>query len=418
MSNGQELAVVLDIGSARVRMLIGTFNEGEPQVEVIGGHSVPSSGIRAAGIYNHEDVQRCVMECVTLLEEGYGASVHEVIVSISGERLRFRRQAYRLKVGDPAQGKKEITVRQDHIQRLYQRIQDQFIEPDYDVLHYHEQLFSLDEGGQVKNPVGLSSIVLAGNLVGQFYPATALANVRRVVERSGLIVRAVVSAGLASALAVLNEDELDLGVLLLDIGAEMTDIIAFQHGQVQYAGNLAQGAHRITRDIAAALRVDMTTAEQIKLSFGGLQTTTGEDKRIEYTDFRNTVSTIGTSEVRQIVQPRVEEILQQLHQLVEENLLIGGLGGGIVLTGGGSCLEGLPELVSQLFGKPARHGRPLNYSGGSDKYSCADATALGMLRWQTDPGRYQLYQRDPHRLARWVRGLQKRTIKKMDRIFN
>ncbi len=419
MGNTQELAVVLDIGTAGVRMLIGAFNEGQPQVEIVGGHSVPANGIRNGTIYNLEDVQRSVMDCVTQLEQSQGTLVHEVIVSLSSERLRFHRHSYRLKVGDPTQGKKGIIIRQEHVDRLYQRIREQFIEPDCEPLHFHEQLFSLDEGGQVKQPIGLSSVVLAGSLAGQYYPASIVANLRKVVERSGLIMRNTVSAGLASALAVLNEDEKELGVLLIDIGADMTDLIAFQHGRMQYAGSMVLGAHRITRDIAEALRVDVSIAEQIKRSFGGLKTDAEEKRQeqIEYTDFRNVSCSVGTTEVRQIVQPRVEEMLQQIKQQIEKELLIGGLGGGIVLTGGGSRLQGFAQAVSQLFGKPARCGRPLGFIN-AENYNSANATTLGLLRWQTDPSLYQLYEREPHRLQRWFKGLQKRTIKKVDRIIH
>ena len=419
MGSTQDLAVVLDIGSAGVRMLIGAFDEGQPQVEIVGGHSVPANGIRNGTIYNLEDVQRSVMECVTQLEQSQGTLVHEVIVSLSSEKLRFHRHSYRMKVGDPSQGKKGIIIKQEHIDRLYQRIREQFIEPDSEPLHFHEQLFSLDEGGQIKQPAGLSSVVLSGSLAGQYYPASIIANLRKVVERSGLIMRSTVSAGLASALAVLNDDEKELGVLLIDIGADMTDLIAFQHGRVLYAGNLVLGAHRITRDIAEALRVDISIAEQIKRSFGGLQPDAEEKRQeqIEYTDFRNTTCSVGTTEVRQIVQPRVEEMLQQIRKKGEKELVIGGLGGGIVLTGGGSRLEGFEQAVSQLFGKPARCGRPLGFIN-AENYTSANATTLGLLRWQTDPALYQLHEREPHRMQRWFKGLQKRTIKKVDRIIH
>jgi len=399
-------------------MLIGTFTEGDPRVQVVARHSVPASGIRDGGIYNHEHVEQSISDCITELEQEYGAGVHETVVALSGDRLRFRRQSYRLKTGNPSGRKNGIRIKPEHIDRLYQRIQEQFIEHDYDPLHYHEQLFSLDEGGLVQRPVGLSSMMLAGSLVAQFYPTSTIANVRRVVERSGLIVRAVVSAGLASSLAVLNEDEKELGVLLIDLGADMSDLIAWQHGQVQFAGNIALGAHRITRDIAETLRVEPPTAESIKRNFGTVGSEGSPEEDIEYTDFRHTVHTVGTSEVRQIVQPRVEEVLQRLHDFAAENVLIGGLGGGIVLTGGGSRLLGLPQMVSEVFGKPTRLGRPLGFDNLDDQFAFEEATALGMLRWQTKPERYELRRRETQRLTRWVKRWQKRTIKKMDRIFN
>lgn len=279
---------------------------------------------------------------------------------------------------------KHREVSQTDVDRALEAAKAVNLPPDREIIHVLPQTFVVDDQDGVKEPVGMSGVRLEVEVHLVTGAVTSVQNVIRSVNRAGLTVQDIVLEPLASSEAVISTEEKELGILLIDLGGGTTDAALFRDGALWYTGILPLGGDHISNDIAVGLRTPTSDAEDLKKRYGcALTALVREDETVD-------VPSVGGRKPRQlsrqilseIIQPRVEEIFT----LVARDLARAGLqdvaAAGVVVTGGTSIMQGLPELAEQVFDLPVRRGVPGNIGGLADVVqSPIYSTAVGLARY-------------------------------------
>jgi cell division protein FtsA len=235
----------------------------------------------------------------------------------------------------------------------------------------------------IRNPVGLNaeSVEVEANVV--IGEAAPLKNVTRAVEAVGVHPRALVAGALASAEAVLTEDEREMGVVMVDVGGGTSDIAVFQGGNLLHTSVIPVGGHQITRDIGYALHVPFFFAEELKIKHGNAMLEGVEETQIEIPKFQGGVKrTVSSKELNQPIHERIKELVRMIAIQINQSGLKRFPPGGLVLTGGASVLPGIGGIVDEMFGIPVRVGSPRNIAGlPAELRTPAYATTVGILLW-------------------------------------
>lgn len=365
----------LDIGTSKVIALIGEIQD-DSQIHVVGIGQAPSKGLRSGMVTNIDQTAQAIKAAVEEAELMADCEVQGVIVGIAGNHIRSLNSQGVVKI-------KDGEVNQTDIERAIETARAVSIPPDHQVLHTVMQEFIIDNQPGVKDPIGMSGMRLDTRVHIITGAMTAVQNVEKCVERVGLSVDAVVLQPLASALAVLTEDERELGVCCIDIGGGTTDIAVFTGGAIRHTAVIPVAGDLITKDLAQALRTPHAAAEYIKIHHGvAMDTFDDLDEMIE-------VPSVGDRSPRQIsrrtlasvIIPRTEEILEVvINELRHAGFPEEVLTSGVVFTGGASLLEGMIDLAEDVFNLPARVGVPKEAGGLSERVrNPRYATAIGLL---------------------------------------
>jgi cell division protein FtsA len=301
--------------------------------------------------------------------------IRTVLTGIAGSHIRSFNSSGMVAI-------KEKEVNAADVARVIETAKAVSIPTDQQILHVRAQEFIIDGQEDIREPIGMSGVRLEVRVHIVTGAVSAVQNIVKCVRRCGLEVQDMILQPLASAEAILTQDEKDLGVALVDMGGGTTDIAIFTSGAIRHTQVIPVAGESITNDIAMALHTPTQDAEEIKLRFGvAKQSLVDPSERIE-------VPGLGDRGPRQlsrqalaaVIEPRVEEVLTLVQQAIRESGHAERLSSGIVLTGGTALLPGVAELAEDIFLKPVRVGLPI-YSGGladvvrSPRY----ATAVGLL---------------------------------------
>jgi len=365
----------LDVGTTKVCALIAEWTPGGVDVIGIGQH--PSRGLRKGMVVNIESTVEAIKRAVAEAEQMAGVEIESVYASIGGGHL----------AGVNSQGVVAIQSRTrevspSDVERAIEVARDVHLPPDREILHVLTQAFSVDEQDGVREPLGMLGSRLGVEVHLVTGAVAAAQNVVRSVNRAGLTVRDLVLQPLASAESVLTPDERDLGVIVVDIGGGTTDVALYRENAVWHTAVIPLGGDHITNDIAVGLRTPATDGEELKKLYGCAQTALClEDETIE-------VASIGGRKPRvlsrqtlsRIIQARVEEIFALVAKGVRQAGLEDAATAGVVVTGGASMMEGVPELAESIFDLPVRRGMPKWVGGFYDQVeSPVFATAVGLV---------------------------------------
>ncbi len=353
----KNLIVGLDIGTSKI-VAIAAEVKPDGGFEIIGMGSYPSRGLKKGVVVNIETTVNAIQRALEEAELMADCKIREVYTGIAGSHIKSFNSH-----GTVAIKNKEVS--RTDVERVMETAKAVNIPADQQVLHILNQEFIVDGQEDVREPIGMSGIRLEVKVHIVTGAVSAAQNIMKCVRRCGLEVRDLVLQPLASAMAVLSEDEKDLGVCLIDIGGGTTDIAVFTNGAIRHTAVIPIAGDQITNDIAMALRTPTKDAEDIKCSYGcALRGMADPHEMVE-------VSGVGERGARQlsrqtlaeVIEPRVEE----LYSLVQAELRRGGfeelLSSGIVITGGSSSLQGMVELGEEIFHMPVRLGLP-HYRGG------------------------------------------------------
>ncbi|HKZ07559.1 MAG TPA: cell division protein FtsA [Methylomirabilota bacterium] len=380
MGRAKERAVIagLDVGTTKICCVIA---EPAPAggLDIVGVGVSPSRGLRKGVVVNIDSTVEAVRQAVAEAEQVAGVEIGSVVAGIAGGHIRGINSR-----GVVAVSGKHREVSQADVDRALEAAKAINLPPDREVIHVLPQTFVVDDQDGVKEPVGMSGVRLEVEVHLVTGAATSVQNVIRSVNRAGLAVQDIVLEPLASSEAVISPEEKELGILLIDLGGGTTDIALFRDGAIWYTGILPLGGDHISNDIAVGLRTPTSDAEDLKKRYGcALTALVREDETVD-------VPSVGGRKPRQlsrqilseIIQPRVEEIFT----LVARDLARAGLqdaaAAGVVVTGGTSIMQGLPELAEQVFDLPVRRGAPGNIGGLCDVVqSPIYSTAVGLARY-------------------------------------
>jgi cell division protein FtsA len=372
MTRGATIAG-LDVGTSKVALVIGEMTP--TGVDVIGIGQHPSRGLRKGVVVNIDSTVEAIKRAVAEAEQMAGVEIESVFASIGGAHLGGLNSQGVVAV----QRNREVTA--SDVERALEVARDVRIAPDREVLHVLTQAFTVDDHDGIREPIGMLGARLGVQIHLITGAAAAVQNVVRSANRAGLTVRDVVLQPLASAESVLTPDERDLGVLLVEIGGGTTNIALFREGAVWHTAVIPLGGDHITNDIAIGLRTPPGDAEELKKRHGCAQTSLIlEDETIE-------VPSIGGRKPRvlsrqtlsRIVQARVEEIFSLAARGLAQAGLQDAATAGVVMTGGATIMDGVPELAEATFDLPVRRGIPKWVGGLYDQVeSPVFAAAVGL----------------------------------------
>lgn len=375
-SAGDRMIVGLDIGTSKVVAMVAEIGvEGEPEIIGIGSHR--SRGLEKGVVVDIESTVQAIGKAVEEAELMAGCEIHSVYAGIAGSHVRSLNSHGIVAIRDRE-------VFQPDIERVIDAAQAVAIPADQKVLHILPQEYVIDFQGGVKEPLGMSGVRLEAKVHLVTCAVNAIQNIEKCIQRCGLKVEDVILEQLASGYAVLTEDEKNLGVCLVDIGAGTTDIAVFTDGAIRHTAVIPIAGDQVTNDIAMALRTPTPYAEEIKIKYAcALASLAKEDETIK-------VPSVGDREDRDLSRQTLGEVVEprydELFALVKEELTRSGyeelVAAGLVLTGGSSSIEGAVDLAEEVFHKPVSIGRPRSISGLSDIVSNpAYSTAVGLLQY-------------------------------------
>ncbi|WP_076901841.1 cell division protein FtsA [Burkholderia pseudomallei] len=349
--------------------------KGESHYEVIGLGQSESKGLKKGVVVNIEATVQSIQRALEEAELMADCKITNVFTGIAGSHIRSFNSS-----GMVAIKEKEVT--QTDVARVIETAKAINIPTDQQVLHILTQEFIIDGQEDVREPIGMSGIRLEVKVHIVTGAVSAAQNIVKCVRRCGLEVNDLILQPLASSLAVLTEDEKDLGVVLVDIGGGTTDIAIFAEGAIRHTAVIPIAGDQITSDIAMALRTPTPDAEDIKVGYGiAKQALADPDEMVEVPGLgERGPRTLSRQALAAVIEPRVEELFSLVQQVVRESGYEELLSSGVVLTGGAAMMPGMVELGEDIFLKPVRIGAP-EYAGGlsdvvrNPRYS----TAMGLL---------------------------------------
>ncbi|MCB1926533.1 MAG: cell division protein FtsA [Rhodocyclaceae bacterium] len=370
----KELIVGLDIGTSKITCMVaeslpdGTLN-------VVGLGTQGTNGLKRGVVVNIEATVEAISKVVQEVEVMADCKIRDVFTGIAGSHIRSFNSNGMVAIKD-----REVTP--IDVERVIEVARAMPIPADQQILHILTQEFIIDGQDGVREPIGMSGVKLETKVHIVTGAVSAAQNVIKCVRRCGLEVVDLILQPLASSYATLSDDEKELGVCLVDIGAGTTDIAVFTRGAIRHTAVLPVAGDQITNDIAMALRTPTAEAEEIKIHHGvAMHTLADPEEMIEVPGVGDRPSRkLSRQALADVIEPRVSEI----YELVQAELRRSGyeelLSSGIVLTGGSADMAGMVELGEDVFHMPVRVGVPL-YGGGLADVVCQAryAAAMGLV---------------------------------------
>jgi cell division protein FtsA len=370
----KNLIVGLDIGTSKIAAIVAEMKP-EGGFEVIGMGSSPSRGLKKGVVVNIESTVNAIQRALEEAELMADCKIRDVWTGIAGSHIRSFNSHGMVAI-------KDREVAQNDVDRVVETAKAIPIPTDQQILHVLNQEFVIDGQEDVREPLGMSGVRLEVKVHIVTGAVSAAQNIMKCVRRCGLEVNDLILQPLASAMAVLSEDEKDLGVCLVDIGGGTSDIAVFTQGAIRHTAVIPIAGDQITNDIAMALRTPTKEAEEIKRRYGcALRELADPQEMVEVPGVGERGSKkMSRQTLAEVIEPRVEE----LYSLVQAELRRSGfeelLSSGVVITGGSAAMQGMVELGEEVFHMPVRLGLP-SYAGGlsevirNPRYS----TGVGLL---------------------------------------
>ncbi len=363
------LIAALDIGSTKTCVVIGELM-GDPrrrqELKVLGVGQARTSGMRREVVTHIEETTESVKKAIKEAELMAGATVDRVYAGIAGDHI----QAFS-STGVVAVGGEEVALAD--VKRVHEVARAIALPPDRELLHAIPQEYRVDHQGGIKDPVGMAGTRLEAEVYLVTSASASTTNIRKAVSRAGYRVQELVLEPLASARAVLTEDEKEVGVAMVELGGGTTDLAVYYEGKIRHVAVLPFGGLTVTNDLVKGLSIPFAEAQKAKEQFGAAFA--------QMVDPQETVELPGPSPgqrrhvARELIAHIVEQRLDEMFGLVQEELdraeLLDKLGAGIVLTGGTTAIHGIVELAQQVFAAPVRAGLP-----GDGLSGLADSVAL------------------------------------------
>lgn len=375
-----DVVVGLDIGTSRIRAVIGEISEtGVFQITGVG--TSPSTGLRKGVVVNIENTVRAVSQAVEAAEMMSGLEVSHCMIGIGGTHIDGLNS--RGVVAVTGKGRDNREIGPDDINRVIDAAKAVVIPMDRQVIHVIPQSYIVDEQRGVKDPRNMIGVRLESEVHIITGSVTSVQNMVKCVNRASLAVDEYMFHALAAVKSVMTEEERELGSILIDLGGGTTDVLVMADGAPLLTAVLPVGGIQVTNDISIVKGISAETAERIKLDAGCCWLPLIEENEeviLPGVGGRPPV-VIPRSEICEIVQPRMAEIFSMVNEKIASVTKSRQLSGNVVITGGGALLPGVVELASEIFNTQAvRIGIPGNFGGLTSEYRSPDyATVLGLV---------------------------------------
>ncbi len=354
MATKEKIVAAVDIGTTKIVSLVGRLNE-LGKLEVLGISQTPSKGVKRGVVLNIEETVNAIQTTSADAVEQSGINFNEVFVGIAGQHIKSVRNR-----GYINRDSYDDEITREDVQHLIDDMHKIPVDVGEEIIHVLPQSYIVDNETGVKNPIGVFGKRLEANfhiVIGQISSAR---NIEKCINRVGLDVKQLVLEPLASSAAVLTDDEKEAGVALVDIGGGTTDVAVYYDDVIRHTAVIPFGGNVITRDIKEGCAILQRQAESLKLQFGSaLGDLAQEDKVVTIPGISGRdPKEISFRSLAYIIQSRMEEIIDAVCYEIENSGYMDKLSAGIVLTGGGSMLKHLNQLVKFKTGMDVRIGFP------------------------------------------------------------
>jgi len=377
------IIVALDIGSAFIRVLICERDE-DGVLKIIGAGLKPSTGLRKGVVVNIEATLHSVAEAIEDAEMMAGLQVEDCWAGIGGNHISGLNSRGVVGVSGKKRDTKEREISQEDVDRVIEAAKAVVIPTDRQILEVIPQNYKVDDQKGIRNPLDMLGIRLECEVHIITCAVTGAQNLIKCVNRAGFRVNELILQTLAAGRAVLTQEEMDLGAVLLDLGAGTTDVLVYVDGTPYSTYTIPAGGTQATSDISIIKNISFDNAEKIKIDAGCCwEPFLDEDEVVIVPGVggRPPMS-IPRSQILTIIKPRMEELFKMVKQHLDTLNLSRPLGGGVVLTGGGAHLHGVVELANSILKLPARLGTPIpvkDLEGLVEEYRTpAYATVVGL----------------------------------------
>jgi len=369
----------LDIGSTAIRVVVGQRSRGEDRLKIIGATEVPARGISKGVVVSVEDAVSSISSALERVERMVGQPIEHAFVSVSGSHINSLESR-----GVVAVSKADGEIRAEDVDRVVEAARAVATPPNYEILHVIPRSFTVDSQTGIKDPVGMTGIRLEVETQIIQGLTAQIKNLTKCVYRTGLDIDDLVLSSLASAESVLTHRQKELGVVLINIGGATTSVAVFQDNDVLHTAVLPIGSDFITNDIALGLRISVDTADKIKIRDGSaLPDEFKKSEEVLYSDIGGIEDGFYSKrEVAEIIEARVEEIMERVDKELKKIGQSGMLPAGAAITGGGALLDGMIDVAKRTLRLPASLGYPQEVISNIDKVSdISFTTALGLVLW-------------------------------------
>lgn len=377
--------VGLDIGTSVIRVAIGEIDPETGNLQIAGTASRKSAGLRNGVIVNIEDAKTAIKETIDAAEQNAGTTVESVITAIGGSQIESQNSRGTVPVSSTNKSTKEISVAD--LERVIECATAIKVPDDREKLHVIPQNYIVDGVGGITDPIHRMGTRLEAEVHIVTSAKTTIQNIRSCISRADYTLDGVMLKTLAQTQSVCHQDELDMGSIVIDLGAGTTDVLVLLNGAPVSTASVPVGGNLVTNDIAVVLGIPFATAEKIKIENGccWINNMTKEndlDVILPGVGGRDP-EVVKQSQLCQIIQARMEQIFTMVKAAIVKNTndSIKQLSGNIILTGGGAMMDGIIELAQNAFKTSSvRLGVPENLGGIEEDYRRPDfATVIGLV---------------------------------------
>jgi cell division protein FtsA len=373
----EKVFVAIDLGSSKVATVVGEITDGE-SVKVMGFGYAPSQGLKDGQVINIEKAVQSIRESVNLAEKMAGIEIKSAFVGITGEHIK----------GISSKGFTAVTNPNEEIQKrdvenVLRQAKAISIPMGREVIYVHPNTYIVDEQRGIKDPIGMIGVRLEVETYILTAQSTVLRNVEKTFERAEINPLKIFFQPIAASIAVLEEEEMNQGVALVDIGKGTTDIAVWYEGNLVHTASMALGGDYITSDIAHLLRTPKSYAEELKIKYGtASERFVKEGEKIKIEGIRGRKNyVVERKYLAAIIESRLEEILRFVHQELLRSGYLDKIGAGVVLVGGTALLRNIQDFAEELLNLPVVVGKPKNLSGLVEPMmNPAFAVSIGLLK--------------------------------------
>ncbi len=381
-----ETILAIDIGSTKICAILA---EVEYSIVTIQGHGIAKSqGVKKGAITNIELASKAIKKAINDAKRIAGSNITSATVSISNSYAKSINSTGIVNIPH-----NEITIKE--INRVMQTaLYNANVPNEYDVIHVLPHNFRVDDQDGIEDPFGMNASRMEADVNIIMTQKSNLSNLKKAVRLAGVEIDGIVLSGYASSIAVMDEDEKELGVAVIDLGGQTSNLVIHAGNSIKYNDFLAVGSNHITNDLSMALHTPLQIAENVKLRYGNLIESSNDVIELPIIGDEENLNSVSMEVVHSVIFSRVEEALMILSKSLDKSKLKEKIGAGIILTGGMTKLKGIRELAQAIFsGMPVRVGYPNNINGFFNELKDpAFSTVIGLLHYKA--GKHTQYEID------------------------
>lgn len=367
----------VDIGSAIIKVIIANISNSE--IEIIGIGTVETQGVRNAEIINIESAANSIYNAIREAEKMCGIQVSSVYVNISGFNIKGENSR-----GIYVVANDDRIINPEDVERVVENATNIAIPNDYQIIHVLSREYIVDKKTRVLDPIGMNGFRLEAEVHIVSAPKLHIKNIYKVFYKLGLEVKDVILNSIASSEAILRQEEKNSGCIVIDFGYGMTDVIVYMDGGVFHTFAIPLGSYHLTSDLEFAFKIPFGVAEFVKKR-DGIGTTEDVDPTIKVelpSTIENPPRIVHLKDIAMVLEARLEEIFEIILKIIKKKIDVNLLSGGVILTGGGSLLQGIERVVNKIFQLPVRIGKPIGINGLSSEISSPEfSTSVGIIKF-------------------------------------